>query len=110
MLVFSSSDCKTITSRSSTHTDTESVNPEQKNERRHIPSASTALIVGGILGLVQAIFLIFGAKPLLHIMGVKSVSAFSFSLLTSIISVALHLFISAAFIHWRSDDAIIFNG
>ncbi|KAH8520061.1 hypothetical protein H0E87_001500, partial [Populus deltoides] len=36
-------------------------------------------------------------------MGVKSVSAFSFSLLTSIISVALHLFISAAFIHWRSD-------
>ncbi|KAI5603744.1 hypothetical protein POPTR_001G266900v4 [Populus trichocarpa] len=71
----SEDDCKTITSRSSTHTDTESVNPEQKNERRHIPSASTALIVGGILGLVQAIFLIFGAKPLLHIMGVKSGSA-----------------------------------
>ncbi|KAH8520064.1 hypothetical protein H0E87_001503 [Populus deltoides] len=71
----SEDDCKTITSRSSTHTDTKSVNPKQKNERRHIPSASTALIVGGILGLVQAIFLIFGAKPLLHIMGVKSGSA-----------------------------------
>ncbi|XP_011047404.1 PREDICTED: MATE efflux family protein FRD3-like isoform X1 [Populus euphratica] len=73
--VFSPSDCKTITSRSSTHTDTESVNPKQNNERRHIPSASTALIVGGILGLVQAIFLIVGAKPVLHIMGVKSGSA-----------------------------------
>ncbi|XP_011047405.1 PREDICTED: MATE efflux family protein FRD3-like isoform X2 [Populus euphratica] len=71
----SEDDCKTITSRSSTHTDTESVNPKQNNERRHIPSASTALIVGGILGLVQAIFLIVGAKPVLHIMGVKSGSA-----------------------------------
>ncbi|KAF9665721.1 hypothetical protein SADUNF_Sadunf16G0153100 [Salix dunnii] len=68
-------DRKTITIRSSTHTDTESVNPKQKKERRHFPSASTALIVGGILGLVQAIFLIIGAKPLLHIMGVKSGSA-----------------------------------
>ncbi|KAK3423043.1 hypothetical protein EUGRSUZ_G03383 [Eucalyptus grandis] len=41
-------------------------------ERRHIPSASTALILGAILGLLQALFLIFGAKPLLAFMGVKS--------------------------------------
>ncbi|KAJ8899204.1 hypothetical protein K2173_012380 [Erythroxylum novogranatense] len=41
-------------------------------ERRHIPSASTALIVGAVLGLMQTIVLIFAAKPLLHIMGVKS--------------------------------------
>ncbi|XP_044494678.1 protein DETOXIFICATION 43-like [Mangifera indica] len=40
--------------------------------KRHIPSASTALIIGGFLGLVQAIFLVLGVKPLLHIMGVKS--------------------------------------
>uniref|UniRef100_A0A6N2L270 Protein DETOXIFICATION n=1 Tax=Salix viminalis TaxID=40686 RepID=A0A6N2L270_SALVM len=72
----SEDDCKTITISSSTHTDsTKSVNPKQKKERRHFPSASTALIVGGILGLLQAIFLIIGAKPLLHIMGVKSGSA-----------------------------------
>ncbi|KAJ6755109.1 PROTEIN DETOXIFICATION 44 CHLOROPLASTIC-RELATED [Salix purpurea] len=71
----SEDDCKTITVSSSTHTDTKSVNPKQKKERRHFPSASTALIVGGILGLLQAIFLIIGAKPLLHIMGVKSGSA-----------------------------------
>ncbi|KAJ6302866.1 hypothetical protein OIU77_016874 [Salix suchowensis] len=71
----SEDDCKTITVSSSTHTDTKSVNPKQKKERRHFPSASTALIVGGILGLLQAIFLIIGARPLLHIMGVKSGSA-----------------------------------
>ncbi|GFZ20693.1 MATE efflux family protein [Actinidia rufa] len=39
--------------------------------KRHIPSSS-ALIIGSILGLVQAIFLIFGAKPILNVMGVKS--------------------------------------
>ncbi|XP_065871989.1 protein DETOXIFICATION 43-like [Euphorbia lathyris] len=45
---------------------------KSKKGKRHIPSASTALICGGILGLLQAILLIFCAKPLLSIMGVKS--------------------------------------
>ncbi|KAL7083579.1 hypothetical protein ACP275_14G173000 [Erythranthe tilingii] len=44
----------------------------KKNERRHIPSASTALILGGVLGLIQTLILIFLAKPLLSVMGVKS--------------------------------------
>ncbi|OMO69771.1 Multi antimicrobial extrusion protein [Corchorus capsularis] len=39
--------------------------------KRHIPSASTALILGSMLGLLQAIFLVFGAKTLLGVMGVK---------------------------------------
>ncbi|KAL5567131.1 hypothetical protein UlMin_030295 [Ulmus minor] len=43
-----------------------------ENERRHIPSASSAMVIGGVLGLVQAIFLISEAKPLLNFMGVKS--------------------------------------
>ncbi|KAK6162978.1 hypothetical protein DH2020_002819 [Rehmannia glutinosa] len=43
-----------------------------KSERRHIPSASTALALGVILGLLQTIFLIFLAKPFLGVMGVKS--------------------------------------
>ncbi|KAL7258319.1 hypothetical protein ACSBR1_004445 [Camellia fascicularis] len=43
-----------------------------KNEKRHIPSASTALLLGGVLGLMQTIFLIFLAKPILSFMGVKS--------------------------------------
>ncbi|CAN1200119.1 Protein DETOXIFICATION 42 [Linum perenne] len=43
-----------------------------RNERRHIPSASSALFIGAILGLVQAVFLISAAKPLLSFMGVKS--------------------------------------
>ncbi|KAF8022310.1 hypothetical protein BT93_G2458 [Corymbia citriodora subsp. variegata] len=46
--------------------------PKLSKERRHIPSASTALVLGGILGLLQTVFLIFGAKPLLAFMGVKS--------------------------------------
>ncbi|KAM7263974.1 hypothetical protein ACFE04_001657 [Oxalis oulophora] len=43
----------------------------ENKEKLHIPSASTALVIGAILGLLQAIVLIFAAKPLLAIMGVK---------------------------------------
>ncbi|KAF8398372.1 hypothetical protein HHK36_017299 [Tetracentron sinense] len=43
-----------------------------EHQKRHIPSASSALVIGGVLGLVQAIFLIFGAKPILNFMGVNS--------------------------------------
>ncbi|KAG6762389.1 hypothetical protein NC652_023176 [Populus alba x Populus x berolinensis] len=68
-------DCKATTSKSTTLAATKSVGPKRNKEKLHIPSASTALIVGGILGLVQVIFLVFGAKPLLNIMGVKSGSA-----------------------------------
>ncbi|KAF4365552.1 hypothetical protein G4B88_025731 [Cannabis sativa] len=42
-----------------------------KKGKRQIASASTALIFGIILGLVQAIFLMFGARTLLGVMGVK---------------------------------------
>ncbi|KAF3589522.1 hypothetical protein F2Q69_00029897 [Brassica cretica] len=40
-------------------------------KKRNIPSASSALIIGAILGLLQAVFLISSAKPLLSFMGVK---------------------------------------
>ncbi|KAG8391243.1 hypothetical protein BUALT_Bualt01G0167800 [Buddleja alternifolia] len=46
-----------------------------KTERRNIPSASTALALGAVLGLIQTIFLIFLAEPFLNVMGVKSGSA-----------------------------------
>lgn len=49
--------------------------------KRHIPSASTALVLGLFLGLCQTIFLVFGAKMLLGIMGVKHVSKSHKSLL-----------------------------
>ncbi|KAL5543406.1 hypothetical protein UlMin_007190 [Ulmus minor] len=49
-----------------------SVKSKTKKGRRHIASASTALIFGTILGLVQAIVLMFGAKTLLGVMGVKA--------------------------------------
>ncbi|KAG6515199.1 hypothetical protein ZIOFF_025584 [Zingiber officinale] len=40
--------------------------------RKRIPSASSALIIGGILGLLQTIFLVLGAKPILNYMGVTN--------------------------------------
>ncbi|WCJ18943.1 MATE efflux family protein [Euphorbia peplus] len=68
-------DCKAKTCESPSFGDGKSIDdekPKKKKGKRHIPSASTALICGGILGLMQAILLIFCAKPLLSIMGVKS--------------------------------------
>ncbi|XP_027366377.1 protein DETOXIFICATION 43-like isoform X2 [Abrus precatorius] len=43
----------------------------EKKKKRRIASASTALLFGTILGLIQAAVLIFAAKPLLTIMGLK---------------------------------------
>lgn len=43
----------------------------QVSKRKYIPSVTSALIVGSFLGLVQAVFLIFSAKFVLGIMGVK---------------------------------------
>ncbi|XAR69449.1 hypothetical protein NMG60_11001030 [Bertholletia excelsa] len=45
---------------------------EVKHERRHIPSASSALIIGATLGLIQTLLLIFAARPILDYMGIKS--------------------------------------
>ncbi|KAH0450365.1 hypothetical protein IEQ34_021057 [Dendrobium chrysotoxum] len=40
-------------------------------KRKFIPSVSTALFVGAVLGMLQAILLIVTAKFVLHVMGVK---------------------------------------
>ncbi|KAK4760040.1 hypothetical protein SAY87_023171 [Trapa incisa] len=48
------------------------VGSKSNKEKRHIPSASTALVIGIILGILQTLFLVFGAKILLGFMGVKS--------------------------------------
>ncbi|KAJ3674159.1 hypothetical protein LUZ60_006151 [Juncus effusus] len=44
---------------------------ERGRERKHIPSVSAALVVGGVLGLIQAVFLVLAAKPVLTFMGIK---------------------------------------
>ncbi|XP_078155293.1 protein DETOXIFICATION 42-like isoform X3 [Carex rostrata] len=41
-------------------------------KRKYIPSVSSALIVGAVLGLLQAITLAYSAKLVLNVMGVKS--------------------------------------
>ncbi|KAG9449440.1 hypothetical protein H6P81_009405 [Aristolochia fimbriata] len=41
-------------------------------KKKHIPSVSTALVIGGLLGLLETALLIFAGKPFLNIMGVKS--------------------------------------
>ncbi|CAA2969438.1 DETOXIFICATION 42 [Olea europaea subsp. europaea] len=43
-----------------------------ENKKRHISSASSAMAIGAILGLIQSIFVIFAAKPILEYMGIKS--------------------------------------
>uniref|UniRef100_J3L763 Protein DETOXIFICATION n=2 Tax=Oryza brachyantha TaxID=4533 RepID=J3L763_ORYBR len=42
-----------------------------KGKRRFVPSVTSALIVGALLGLLQAVFLVAAGKPLLRIMGIK---------------------------------------
>ncbi|GLU20243.1 hypothetical protein SLE2022_364530 [Rubroshorea leprosula] len=42
-----------------------------KKKKKNIPCASTAIIIALALGLLQAALLIFAAKPILGIMGVK---------------------------------------
>ncbi|KAL5708268.1 hypothetical protein ACHQM5_019083 [Ranunculus cassubicifolius] len=43
-----------------------------KNEKKNIASASSAMLIGGFLGLFQAVFLVCAAKPLLSFMGVQN--------------------------------------
>ncbi|XP_019186560.1 PREDICTED: protein DETOXIFICATION 43-like isoform X2 [Ipomoea nil] len=47
----------------------------RRSGRLKVPSASTALIMGLILGILQTVFLTLLARPLLGLMGVKSGSA-----------------------------------
>ncbi|CAM8889047.1 unnamed protein product [Rhodiola kirilowii] len=53
---------------------TTDANNKKKNKsgKRHIASASTAIVFGTFLGVIQAALLILAAKPLLSVMGVKS--------------------------------------
>lgn len=46
-----------------------------RHEKRHIPSASSALVIGGVLGLIQALLLIFTANSILNYMGIDADSA-----------------------------------
>ncbi|XP_042014875.1 protein DETOXIFICATION 42-like isoform X1 [Salvia splendens] len=48
---------------------------EAEHGKKQIASAPSALIIGGILGLLQAVFLITAARPLLSFMGVKYVGS-----------------------------------
>ncbi|KAF8722576.1 hypothetical protein HU200_022408 [Digitaria exilis] len=61
------------TSKSSFETDSCEVNIEQK--RKNIPSVSTALLLGGVLGLLETLLLVLSAKPILGYMGVTPDSA-----------------------------------
>lgn len=51
-----------------------------KNQKRNIPSASTALLFGAVLGLLETIFLVLLAEPFLSLMGVKSVCIYLHSI------------------------------
>lgn len=68
----SEDDFRTTTCKSPDVISSNPKNGKLGSERRHIPSASTALLLGCVLGLLQTMFLIFLAKPFLGFMGVKS--------------------------------------
>nr|GMC84497.1 protein DETOXIFICATION 43 [Ipomoea batatas] len=65
-------DPKTNVGKSPIPTDTNANKKKTKREKRNIPSASTALAMGTILGLLQTAFLMLLAKHMLGLMGIKS--------------------------------------
>lgn len=67
-----SNDSKPSINEKSDRSSSKADETKTEGERRNIPSASTALVLGVVLGLLQTIFLVFLAKPLLSVMGVKS--------------------------------------
>ncbi|KAJ4971649.1 hypothetical protein NE237_004748 [Protea cynaroides] len=69
-------ECNTekIVAQSSSNTAGKLKMSKSKHRKRSIPSATSALIVSGILGLLQTLFLILASKPLLRVMGLGSVS------------------------------------
>ncbi|KAJ4971466.1 hypothetical protein NE237_004565 [Protea cynaroides] len=70
-------ECNTekIVGQSSSNTTGKLNMSKSKHRKRSIPSATSALIVSGILGLLQTLFLIMASKPLLRVMGLmRSVS------------------------------------
>ncbi|KAK2400614.1 MATE efflux family protein [Trifolium repens] len=42
------------------------------HQKSYIPSASSAIVIGGVLGVLQTLFIIFTAKPVLNYMGIHS--------------------------------------
>lgn len=71
-------------------------------EKPCLPSISSALVVGAILGLGEAFILAFLAGPILTVMGVGSVS------LSSIYSLSLGVVRGDCFGTWRSTNQVFF--
>ncbi|XP_061343268.1 protein DETOXIFICATION 43-like isoform X2 [Gastrolobium bilobum] len=71
LLLLYISDANTNICKTSSVISSNKVKDKVGKKKRHIASASTALLFGIILGLLQATILIFAAKPLLWVMGVK---------------------------------------
>lgn len=63
-----------LRSNSPTYSSNHTKMADGMQHNRHNSSASSALIIGALLGVSEALFLIFAAKPLLKYMGVKSES------------------------------------
>jgi len=70
--LISAEEASATTSKSSFETDSCEVSIEQK--RKNIPSVCTALLLGGVLGLLETLLLVLSAKPILGYMGVTPVT------------------------------------
>lgn len=71
--LISSEGASATTSKSSLETDSCEASVDQK--RKNIPSVSTALLLGAVLGLLETLLLVLSAKPILGYMGVTPDSA-----------------------------------
>ncbi|WVZ95164.1 hypothetical protein U9M48_040962 [Paspalum notatum var. saurae] len=71
--LISPKEASTTTSKSSFETDSCEANVEKN--RKNIPSVSTALLLAGVLGLLETLLLVLSAKPILGYMGVTPDSA-----------------------------------
>ncbi|KAL6563927.1 Protein DETOXIFICATION 42 [Orobanche hederae] len=79
-MTLDSKDCESLENDSENKmliTPQKGMRAEPEQSKKQIASASSALIIGAILGLIQAAFLILAAKPLLSFMGIKSDSQMS---------------------------------
>uniref|UniRef100_A0A0A9GTD0 MATE1 n=1 Tax=Arundo donax TaxID=35708 RepID=A0A0A9GTD0_ARUDO len=71
-LISPEAEASATASKSSFKTDTCEVNID--HETKKIPSVSTALLLGGVLGLLETLLLVLSAKPILGYMGVMPVT------------------------------------
>ncbi|CAN1745014.1 Protein DETOXIFICATION 42 [Linum perenne] len=67
-------------------------------EKRHIPSASSAMVVSCVLGVIQALCLILAAEPVLNYMGVHKAKSYYLICTSAVVGDAMNIVLDPIFI------------